>query len=278
MGIRWLECLAKMLRFLAILGGFLLASSAPVWAQQTPPQQPVPPPDTKASRERHRIQEKEPPPPEGPWGDEDFGFTWRNPVFRGVFADYEATWANSMNMNVPRGIQGETDGISASVVETLRWKEESFRTIGGRLLVDLDMLRLSATYFNGTFDARSTFTVVDTLNGTTVSDADIHGKAYGFHFNAYWPMLRYRDFSLDASIGPATSVGWLHEEVTSINLTPPIPVQDAKDILTGTIGARASLRYYVDRYSLEAEAEYDFMTGGARGWTRTLTAGIGIHF
>jgi len=267
-----------MLRSFAILGGFLLAASVPAWAQQTPSQTPPPPPDTKAARERHRIQEKEPPPPEGPWGDEDVGFTWRNPVFRGVFADFESTWANSIAMNVPRGIQGESDGVSATLTQELKWKDESFRTIGGRLLVDLDMIRLSTTYFTGTFDALSTFTVADSLRGTTVSDASLHGNAYGFRIAAYWPMLRYRDMSLDASIGPAVSVGWLHEQVTSINLVPPIPLQDAKDILTGEIGARASLRYFWDRYSLEAEGEYDFMSGGARGYTRTLAVGIGIHF
>jgi hypothetical protein len=267
-----------MLRSFAILGSILLAATAPAWAQQTPPQTPPPPPDTKPARERHRIQEKLPPPPEGPWGDEDFGFTWRNPVFRGVFADYETTTANSLTMNVPRGIEGETDGGTASLTQQLKWREESFRTIGGRLLVDLDMIRLSTTYFTGTFDAHTTFTVVDSVNGTTVSEPSIHGNAYGFHFDAYWPMLRYRDVSLDASIGPTVGVGWLHEEIKSIDLIPPIPVRDAKDILTGTLGAQVSLRYYFDRFSLEGDAEYGFMTGGARGWTRTLMVGIGIHF
>jgi hypothetical protein len=267
-----------MLRFFSILAALLLAASAPAWAQQTPPQTPPPPPDTKPARERHRIQEKEPPPPEGPWGSEDFGFIWRNPVFRGVFADYQSFSGNDITMNVPHGVQGVSDGVGASLIQELKWKDESFRTIGGRLLVDLDMIRLSTSYFTGSFDAHSIFTVEDTINGTSSSDALIHGKAYGFHVDAYWPMLRYRDLSLDASIGPAVGVGWLHEELTSINLTPPIPLQDSKDILTGTLGAQVSLRYYFDRYSLEGDAEYAFMTGGARGWTRAFTLGFGIHF
>jgi hypothetical protein len=267
-----------MLRSSAILGSILLAASAPAWAQQPPPPTPQAPPDTKPARERHRIQEKEPPPPEGPWGDEDFGFTWRNPVYRGVFADYESSSATGITLNVPRGIQGETNGVTDSLTQTLRWRDESFRAIGGRLLFDLDMLRLSTSYFTGTFDAHTTFTVVDTINGTTVSEPSIHGNAYGFHVDAYWPMLRYRDMSLDASIGPTVSVGWLHEELKSIDLMPPMPIQDAKDILTGTLGAEVSLRYYWDRYSLEADAEYSFMTGGARGWTRNFMLGFGIHF
>src|SRR5438874_2471455 len=79
------------------------------WAQ-TPP-----PPDTKAARERHRIQEKEPPPPEGPWGPDEVGLTWHNPVWRGVIGFVGGYSGDSIGLNVPPGLAAQSDGINPPV-------------------------------------------------------------------------------------------------------------------------------------------------------------------
>src|SRR5476651_1420952 len=99
-----------MLRLFVTL--LCLALPAAAWAQQTPP-----PPDTKPARERHRIQEKEPPPPEGPWGGEEFGFTWRNPVWRGLIFDAGTYSGSSIDLNVPGGLQTSSDGVNPPVFE-----------------------------------------------------------------------------------------------------------------------------------------------------------------
>ncbi|HLY08154.1 MAG TPA: hypothetical protein VKW04_02505, partial [Planctomycetota bacterium] len=133
-----------MLRSFLAFAFVLLAARAPVWAQQQAPQEPQPVPDTKPARERHRVQEKLPPPPEGPWGAEDFDFTWLNPVYRGIFADVQSYSATGIELNVPHGVQGFSDGVSETLIQKLSWHDENFRSIGGRVLLDLDMIRISA--------------------------------------------------------------------------------------------------------------------------------------
>jgi len=251
----------------------ILASSA-AWAQQPPPQQP--PPDTKPARERHRIQEKEPPPPEGPWGAEEFGLTWRNPVWRGVVFDVGSYGGGSLSLSVPRALAATSDGVNPPVFEEFEWKHEDFQTTSFSLAADLDMLRLSVSYFTGTFHAQGQFT---RDNGVTVDQGlvDIHGPAYGFRVGAYWPALRYRDTLFEASVGPTVSVGWLHEQTEHIP-EGVLVTQAAIDVLTGHFGPKASGRLLLGSVELEVNAEYSFMTGAVRGWTKEFSAGIGIHF
>jgi hypothetical protein len=251
--------------------GLVLFLSAAAWAQQTPP-----PPDTKPARERHRIAEKEPPPPEGPWGGEEFGFTWRNPVWRGLLFDAGSYSGGSLSLNVANGVQSFSDGVNPPVFERLHWNEESFQTTSFSLAADLDMIRLSAAWFDGTFDARGTLTRDNGVSETS-QDVDFHGNAYGFRMGVYWPALRYRDERFEFSAGPMATVGWLHEEVLHIpNAT--LLTRDTFDVLTGSLGPKASARIFLGRFTLEADAEYSFLTGSVRGWTKQLTAGIGIHF
>lgn len=243
-------------------------------AQDPAPQQPVP--DTKPARERHRITEKLPPPPEGPWGPEEFGFIWHNPVWRGLTLNVGNYSGSSLNTNLPHGLAASSDGINPPVFETLEWKEESFNTTSLDLAADLDMFRLSFSVFSGTFDARATFTH-DNGVAPAISDVDLHGDAYGFRFGFHWPALRYRDDLFEASIGPIATVGWLHEE------TPHIPggtllTSDGVDVLTGSFGPKASVRMLFKSFEVEVNAEYSFMTGGVRGWTKEFSAGFGIKF
>src|SRR5260221_5676372 len=106
----------------ALLIVFLIPAAA--WAQQPQPQQT--PPDTKPARERHRIQEKEPPPPEGPWGAEEFGFTWRNPVWRGLAFDVGSYGGASLDVGAPKGVAAFSDGVNPPVFERLAWGSEDF--------------------------------------------------------------------------------------------------------------------------------------------------------
>jgi hypothetical protein len=259
------------------LPALLILSLVPAaaWAQQQPPQQPVPP-DTKPARERHRIQEKEPPPPQGPWGPVEFGLTWNNPVWRGLVVDVGSYQAGSLNLSVPRGLAGTSDGVNPPVFESLDWKNEDFRTTSITLAADLDMVRLSASYFDGSFHARGQFT---RDNGVTVNQSlvDIHGPAYGFRVGAYWPALRYRDNWFDVSGGLAGAVGWLHEETKEIP-GGVLLTTDSVDVLTGHFGPRASVRLLLGRFEVEANAEYSFIAGAVRGWTKEFSLGIGIHF
>lgn len=255
--------------FIAILC-FLAPSVA--WAQQTPP-----PPDTKAARERHRIQEKEPPPPEGPWGAEDFGLTWINPKWRGLLFDVGSYSGSSIALNVPRGVSAFSDGVNPPIFERLTWHEESFRATSFTLAADLDMVRLSTSLFNGTFDARGS---VSRDNGVsqTGSDVSLHGDVYGFRVGAYWPALRYRDDLFEFSGGPMATVGWMHEEVRPIpNAT--MLTRGSWDALTGSLGPKLSARLFLmDRFAVEADVEYSYLAGSARGWTKQYSLGVGIHF
>ncbi|HZE96502.1 MAG TPA: hypothetical protein VE981_05720 [Planctomycetota bacterium] len=262
-----------LLAFFLLLG---LAETARAAQQQPPPSQPQPIPDTKAARDRHRIQEKEPPPPEGPWGPEEFGFTWQNPVWRGLVITGGPYGGNSLNLNVPDGLAAFSDGVNPPVFESLEWEQESFRSDSITIAADLDMFRLSVSYFDGTFSAQG---ILVHTNGVTETrtPVDFNGDAYGFRFGAYWPTLRYRDWNFEASLGAAVSVGWLHEET----FVPGgvLLARDEVDVLTGSFGPKASFRaLFLGNIEVEVDAEYSFMTGAVRGWTKEFSAGIGIHF
>jgi hypothetical protein len=241
------------------------------WAQTAPP------PDTKPARERHRIQEKEPPPPEGAWGPEEFGLTWNAPVWRGVIVSAGSYAGGSIGLSAPRGLAAQSDGINPPIFEHLDYHGESFRTLSGGLTADLDVARLSATWFDGSFDARATLTYDDGVQPPQSRDVDLHGNAYGFRIGAYWPALRYRDALLEASVGPAVTVGWMHQEVSHIP-GAALLTRDTMDMLTGSFGPKASLRAFVGNFALEVNAEYSFLAGAARGWTKEFTAGIGFKF
>jgi hypothetical protein len=251
---------------------FFALLPALAWAQQVPP-----PPDTQAARERHRKAEHEPPPPEGPWGPEEFGLTWNTPVWRGAFADVEYRSGSGIHLSTPRGAAGFSDGVSRTFVEKLDWHSEDFRTVGGLLTADLDILRISAEYFSGSFVSTATLAVDDGPNPERNISALLHGTAYGAQFGVYWPAIRYRDSLLEVSLGPIATVGWLHEEVRSVP-EAPFPMRDSKDILTGSLGPELSLRAYFGSFSIEVAGEYSFMTGAARGWTRSALLGIGYKF
>src|SRR5690349_7401690 len=116
----------------ALLALFFALLPAVAWAQTQPP------PDTKAARERHRIQEKEPPPPEGPWGPEQVGLTWHNPVWRGLVGTVGSYSGSSIGVNGPEGLAATSDGVNPPVFETLVYHGENFRTVSGGLTADLD--------------------------------------------------------------------------------------------------------------------------------------------
>ena len=239
------------------------------WAQTQDP------PDTKPARERHRIQEKAPPPPEGPWGPEEVGLTWNNPVWRGLVGSVGSYSGASLTMSVPEGLAALSDGVNPPVFETLVYHGENFRTISGGLTADLDMFRLSLTWFDGTFDAHATYTRNDGVQPQS-QDLDVHGNVYGFRLGAYWPAFRYRDSLMEASIGPATSVGWLHQE--TIRIPGVALTRDTMDVLTGSFGPKASFRLVPGRMEIEVNAEYSFLTGAVRGWTKEFSVGVGYKF
>jgi hypothetical protein len=241
------------------------------WAQTAPP------PDTKPARDRHRIQEKEPPPPEGPWGPEEFGLTWNNPVWRGVIVSAGSYAGSSLEYNPPSGLAAQSDGVNPPIFEHLRYHDENFRAQSIGATADLDIVRLSATWFDGSFDARATLTYEDGVQPPQSRNVDLHGNAYGFRLGAYWPALRYRDTLLEASVGPMATAGWMHEEVSHIP-GAALLTRDTVDILTGSFGPKASLRAFIGNFAFEVTAEYSFLTGAARGWTKEFTAGIGCKF
>lgn len=255
---------------------FLALPSSAFAQQQSPPTSQQPIPDTRTARERHRVQEKEPPLPEGPWGAEEFGFTWRNPVWRGLIVTAGPYGGASLNSSLPKGLGVFSDGVNPPVFESLEWKDQSFRTTSVTLAADLDMIRLSVSLFRGDFDADA---VLTWDNGVTQASnpVEIEGAAYGFRVGVYWPTLRYRSELLEVSVGPIATVGWLHEETHDIP-GATLFSSDAVDVLTGSLGPMGSLRLMVSNVEFELNAECSFMTGSVRGWTKALTVGIGIHF
>jgi hypothetical protein len=256
--------------FRGLLALFFAFLPALAWAQTQPP------PDTKPARERHRIQEKEPPPPEGPWGPEEVGLTWHNPVWRGLVGTVGSYSGASLSMNVPEGLAALSDGVNPPVFESLTYHDERFHTTSGGITADLDMFRLSLIYFDGSFDAHATFTRDNGVQPQS-QDIDVHGNLHGFRVGAYWPAFRYRDTLLEASVGPAVSVGWIHQE-TSPRLPGEVLTRDTIDVLTGTFGPKASVRLLLGRFEFEANADYSFLTGALRGWTKEFSAGIGYKF
>lgn len=235
-----------------------------------------PPPDTKPARERHRLQEKEPPAPSGPWGPEEIGLTWHTPVWRGAWIQVGTYSGASLVTNVPRAIATQSDGVNPPIFERLQYHSERFRTTSIGAAADFDVFRLSAEWFDGRFDARATLTYEDGFRPPQSSGVSINGNLYGFRIGAHWPAMRYRGEIFEVSVGPAATVGWMHQESR-------IPMgtllrRDTVDILTGSLGPKASLRGFFGRFALEATAEYSFLTGAVRGWTKELTVGIGYGF
>jgi hypothetical protein len=253
----------------ALFALFFTLLPALAWAQTQPP------PDTKAARERHRIQEKEPPPPEGPWGPEEVGFTWHAPVWRGVVGTVGTYGGSSLTMNVPRGLAAQSDGVNPPIFEKVEYHDEHFRSTSGGLTADFDMFRLSLTGFDGTFKAHGVFSR-DNGIVTNSFPLDLHGSVYGFRVGGYWPAFRYRDLHLEASFGPMVTVGWQHQE--SKDIPGALLTRDTLDLLTGSLGPKASVRLLLDRLEFEVNAEYSFLTGGVRGWTKEFSAGVGYRF
>lgn len=239
--------------------------------------QTAPPPDTKPARERHRLQDKDVPPPSGPWGPEEVGLTWHNPVWRGVFLHGGSYGGNRIGLDVPRGTAVRSDGVSPPVFERLEYDEERFRAAAFGVTVDLDILRLSLTGFDGTFNADGTVTIEDGFQPPQPRDVDLHGDVYGFRVGAHWPTFRYRDTILDASLGVIATVGWMHQEVDGVPGAQMLR-RDTVDILTGSLGPKVSLRLLLGSFALEGDAEYSFMTGAARGWVREFTVGASYKF
>ena len=78
--------------FRALPAAIVAFLPAIAWAQTAPP------PDTKPARERHRIQEHMAPAPEGPWGPDEAGLTWHDPVWRGAFGQVGSYSGSSLAM------------------------------------------------------------------------------------------------------------------------------------------------------------------------------------
>jgi hypothetical protein len=244
---------------------------ATLLAQQTPPQVP----DTRPARERHRLEEKAPPPTYGPWGPEEVGFTWNTPAWRGLFFEVGHYAGGSIDLKVPLALATFSDGLNPPIFEQLQYHSESFQATSFGGTADFDMFRLSAAWFDGGFRASATLSYDDGLHPPTSRELSLEGNLYGFRAGIHWPGLRYRDSLFEASAGLIATVGWMHQET----FIPGVYLKrDAVDILTGSIGPKGSLRLYLGRFALDANAEYSFTTGAARGWVREFTVGIGYSF
>ena len=260
-----------MFRALPAVVFALLPSIA--WGQQG--QQPIP--DTKPARERHRLEDKTAPPTYGPWGPEEAGLTWHAPAWRGMFVTVGHYSGASIGLDVPDGLASQSDGLNPPIFERLKYHSERFQATSIAATADFDVFRLSAAWFDGRFHATGTLTFDDGLNPIQSSEVGVNGNLYGFRIGALWPTLRYRDSTFEASVGVAVTVGWMHEE--SKIPTGVMLHRDTIDILTGSAGPKASLRLFPGgRFALEANAEYSFNTGAARGWVKEFGLGLGYAF
>ena len=242
------------------------------WAQQTPPI-----PDTREARERHRLEEKTAPAPYGPWGPEEAGFTWHAPAWRGLIVTAGSYGGASIGLDLPLGVATQSDGLNPPIFERLKYHSENFRATSIGATADLDVFRMSFNWFDGRFHATGTLSFDDGLNPVTSRDLDLDGNLYGFRIGFHWPAFRYRDSLFEASVGLVATVGWMHQET----FVPGgvLLHRDTVDILTGSFGPKASLRFFPGvRFSIEADAEYSFMTGAARGWVKEFLAGVGYSF
>ena len=245
---------------------------AVAWAQQTPPI-----PDTRQARERHRLEEKNPPATYGPWGPEEAGFTWHAPAWRGLIVTAGSYSGASIGLDLPQGVATRSDGINPTVFERLKYHSESFRATSIGATADFDVFRLSVNGFDGRFHATGTLSIDDGLRPVQSSEVAVDGDLYGFRFGIHWPALRYRDSMFEASIGLTATVGWMHQQCTVP--TGTLLRRDTADILTGSAGPKASLRFFPGaRFALEADAEYSFQTGAARGWVKEFLLGVGYSF
>jgi hypothetical protein len=242
------------------------------WAQQTPPI-----PDTRPARERHRLEDKNAPETFGPWGPEEAGFTWHAPAWRGLIVTVGNYSGASIGLDLPLGVGSQSDGLNPPIFERLKYHSESFRATSIGAVADFDTFRLSLNWFDGRFHATGTVSFDDGLNPVTSRDVDLDGNLYGFRFGVHWPAFRYRDSIFEASVGLIATVGWMHQETFVPGGT--LLRRDTVDILTGSFGPKASLRFFPGgRFAIEADAEYSFNTGAARGWVREFVAGVGYSF
>ena len=237
-------------------------------------QQPIP--DTRPARERHRLEDKTAPPTYGPWGPEEVGLTWHAPVWRGLIVTAGTYSGASIGLNLPEGLATQSDGLNPPIFERLTYHSESFHATTFGATADLDMVRLSLNWFDGRFHATGTLSYDDGLHPVQSTDLSVSGDLYGFRFGVHWPTIRYRDSLFEASLGVMATVGWMHQEA----IIPGILLhRDTADLLTGSAGPRANLRFFPGgRFALEANAEYSFQTGAARGWVREFTLGLGYAF
>src|SRR5262249_61206975 len=92
----------------------------------------------------------------------------------------------------------------------------------------------------GSFDALGLFTRDNGISKTNPL-VDFSGDAVGFRAGFHWPTLRYRDWNIEASLGLIATVGWLHEETSSIP-GGVLLTADAIDVLTGSVRPRGNVR------------------------------------
>lgn len=211
-----------------------------------------------------------------PWGKEGFGLTTNSPVWRGAFFSIGVFSGSDLEMNAPLAVETRSDGVNPVQRVEFEYDEMEFEAVSLSVAFDFDVFRLSASFFTGDFEATGELRFTDGLNPAASTSTELDGDFFGVRVGGYWPALRYRGGVFEASIGPELSVGWFHSEADVTG--SPLPYDDTLDQLIGTFGPRLSVRVFIGRFALSAEATGSLLFGHSRGFVEELTFGIGYKF
>jgi hypothetical protein len=215
--------------------------------------------------------------PPNPWGASG----WELGDFRirpvGVFVHGLVAGGDDLRMDVPVAFASRSDGVNPPLNVRYDYDKQSFDVSGAGISLDLDGLRFGFDWFTGDFEAEGVLTVDDGVNPLRTTRTGVEGEAVGFRFSASWPGIRHRSEFMEASIGPAVGVGWLHEEIDGVSGSP-LAINDETDQLLVTYGARVSLRAFWGRASAALEGELHWIAGDSEGVGGVVTLGLGWAF
>lgn len=210
--------------------------------------------------------------------DGDFELNTGPVRFRSVELRAGLLQAGSLDMNVGDALEIVNDGLNPEFRSRLEFEEterlDAF-TLG--VCWDFNLFRLGVEGFFGDWEGEGTLRYGQTGGPQTVLPVDVEGDAWGAHFTAEWPALRYESPGFAVSLGPVIGVNWFHEEFDDVPESP-VPVDGHINALVGSFGPRLDVALRFDRLELSAEVEVSALFGQLEGVELRASLGAGLRF
>jgi hypothetical protein len=216
-------------------------------------------------------------PGDPPAWDQGFEFAVNAPVWRG-FSLFGGIFSGSgIDMDAPVAINARSNIVDPPLQVKFRYEEQDFDSSGLGVTMDFDLVRLSAFFFSGEFDAEGVLSVNDGVSPTSSSPVEVNGDFQGFKIGLTWLAIRYRGSGVEAALGPDLAVGWMQHEIDSVPGSP-LPLEDTVDELSGSFGPRISFRVFIGSMGISLEAAVPYLFGRSEGFAQEGTVGIGFRF